>query len=246
MGHRRETRARRERGSGYTRRVTADQLGLAAYDLSRVGLFPLPNVVLFPEQNLSLHVFEPRYRKLVSDVLEQGLPLAVPRLEPGFDADYYGAPPLFPICGVGQITEYSRLPDGRYNIVVLGLGRARIVEELRSEPYRVARIEPVADRATSDALTAELLRTKLLELFRRAAPHLPGAGKELESRLRTADTPARCADVLAGALIEDADERQRLLEELDPSRRLTSLIAFVHELASRLPGARGPAPDHLN
>ena len=226
--------------------MTVDQPGLAAYDLSRVGLFPLPNLVLFPEQTLSLHVFEPRYRKLVSDVLEQGMPLAVPRLEPGFDADYYGAPPLFSICGVGQITEYARLPDGRFNIVVLGLGRGRIVEELRSEPYRVARIVAVADRASGSSLTAELLRTKLLELFRRVAVHLPGSAKELESRLRDADTPARCADVLAGALIEDADERQKLLEELDPSRRLTSLIAFVHELASRLPGAPGTAPEHLN
>ena len=231
---------------GILRHVTVDQPGLAAYDLSRVGLFPLPNVVLFPEQSLSLHVFEPRYRKLVSDVIEQGMPLAVPRLEPGFDADYYGAPPLYSICGVGQITEYARLPDGRYNIVVLGLGRGRIIEELRSEPYRVARIEPVVDRQQGDALTAELLRTKLLELFRRAARHLPGSVKELESRLREASTPASCADVLAGALVEDADERQKLLEELDPSRRLTSLIAFVHELASRLPGAPVPAPEHLN
>lgn len=227
--------------------MSIDQPGLAAYDLSRVGLFPLPNVVLFPDQSLSLHVFEPRYRKLVSDVLEQGKPLAVPRLEPGFDADYYGAPPLFSICGVGQITEYARLPDGRYNIVVLGLGRGRIVEELRSEPYRVARIEAVAERPRQgDGLTAELLRNKLLELFRRTARHLPDSVKELESRLREAASPGRCADVLAGALVEDADERQRLLEELDPSRRLTSLIAFVHELASRLPGAPAPAPEHLN
>jgi uncharacterized protein len=226
--------------------VIAEQPGLAAYDLSRVGLFPLPNVVLFPEQSLSLHVFEPRYRKLVSDVLEQGLPLAVPRLKPGFDADYYGAPPLFSICGIGQITEYARLPDGRCNIVVLGLGRGRIVEELRSEPYRVARIDPVADRVPSDALTAELLRTKLLELFRQAATHLSGPARELESRLRDADDAARCADVLAGALLEDADERQLLLEELDPSRRLTSLIAHVHELASRLRGARAPGSERLN
>lgn len=226
--------------------MTVDQPGLAAHDLSRVGLFPLPNVVLFPEQSLSLHVFEPRYRKLVSDVLEQGLLLAVPRLKPGFDANYYGAPPVFSLCGVGQITEYSRLPDGRYNIVVLGLGRGRILEEQRSEPYRMARITPVDDVPLSDTLTLEMLRTELLKLFRRVAPQLPGPAKELEIRLREAGDAARCADVLAGALLEDADERQALLEELDPSRRLTSLIAHTHQLASRFGGAEGAPSQRAN
>ena len=228
------------------RHVTVEQPGLSAYDLSRVGLFPLPNVVLFPEQHLSLHVFEPRYRKLVSDVLEQGVPLAVPRLEPGFDANYYGAPPLLPICGVGRIIESARLPDGRYNIVVLGLGRGRIIEELRSEPYRIARIAPVDDLPLGDAVTGEMLRTELIKLFRRAAVHLSEPTRDIESRLREASDPGRCADVLAGALIEDADERQALLEELDPSRRLTSLIAFVHALASYAQGTRASAPDQLN
>jgi len=226
--------------------VTVDRPGLSAHDLSQVGLFPLPNVVLFPGQNLSLHVFEPRYRKLVRDVLERELLLAVPRLTPGFDVDYYGAPPVFPLCGVGQIIEYARLPDGRYNIVVLGLGRGRILEEIRSEPYRLARIAQVSDRPTPDPVTAETLRAKLLELFRRALPHLSSHAKDLEARLRDASDPARCADVLAGGLIEDADERQALLEELDPSRRLTTLIAHVYQLASRVPGAPPPEPQRLN
>jgi uncharacterized protein len=226
--------------------VSVDRPDLAAYDLSRVGLFPLPNVVLFPGQNLSLHVFEPRYRKLVRDVLERQQLLAVPRLEPGFDADYYGAPPVFALCGVGQIIEYARLPDGRYNIVVLGLGRGRILEEVRSEPYRLARIAPVSDQAPSDPLTAEMLRAKLIELFRRALPHLPSHATELESRLRDAGDPARCADVLASGLIEDADERQALLEDLDPSRRLTTLIAHVYQLSTRFPGAQPPEPQRLN
>lgn len=228
------------------RHVTVDQPGLAAHDLSRVGLFPLPNVVLFPGQRLSLHVFEPRYRKLVADVLEHGSTLAVPRLMPGYDANYYGAPPLFPICGVGQIIESVRLADGRYNVVVLGLGRGRIAEEVRSEPYRVARITEVHDLPAGDPLTLEMLRAELLKLFRRAAPHLAESPEQLESRMREASDAGRCADVLAGDLLEDADERQALLEELDPSRRLSSLIAFVHELASRAPGASPPPSAHLN
>jgi Lon protease-like protein len=213
---------------------------------SNVGLFPLPNVVLFPAQHLSLHVFEPRYRKLVSDVIEKGSQLAVPRLEPGYDAGYYGAPPVFQTCGVGHIVEYSRLPDGRFNIVVLGLGRARIIEELRSEPYRVARVQAMSDRAHSQPMVAETLRTELLKLVRRTAPHWSGPAKELEARMRDAANAGECADILAGTLIEDPDERQALLEELDPTRRLTTLIAHLHLANSKLPGREVVAPQRMN
>lgn len=226
--------------------MTDPKLGLEPNEISKVGLFPLPNVVLFPAQQLSLHVFEPRYRKLVSDVIEQGARLAVPRLEPGYDSDYYGAPPVFPVCGIGRITEYFRLPDGRYNIMVLGLGRARILEELRSEPYRVARVLALRDQLPESPLVAEALRAELSKLLRRTAPHLAGPAKDLEDRLRNAASAGECADILAGTLIEDPDERQSLLEEADPTQRLTTLIAHVHQLGSRLPGFEAPAPQLLN
>ncbi len=203
-------------------------------------------MVLFPAQLLSLHVFEPRYRKLVSDVIEQGTSLCVPRLKPGFDADYYGAPPVFETCGIGHITEFARLPDGRFNIVVLGLGRVRLIEELRSEPYRVARVQAASDWTPSAPMVAETLRTELLKLLRRTAPHLAGPAKDLESRLRGASGAGECADILAGSLIEDPDERQALLEELDPCRRLTTLIAHVHLLGSRLPGMEAAESRRLN
>ncbi len=235
-----------KRCAEYSSEVNASKHRLAEHDLSRIGLFPLPNVVLFPFQSLSLHVFEPRYRRLVSDVIQHGSVLAVPRLKPGFDAEYYGAPPLFETCGVGQITEYARLPDGRFNIVVQGLGRVRLVEELRSEPYRVARAEAALDLQPPTPQVAQTLRAELLRLVRRAVPHLSGPAKDLEPRLRAATDAAECADALAGTLIEDADERQALLEELDPYRRLTSLIAHVHRLGTRLSGADAAALERLN
>jgi uncharacterized protein len=235
-----------KRPSEYSADVTPPNTARAQHDLSRLGLFPLPNVVLFPSQLLSLHVFEPRYRRLVSDVIEQNLILGVPRLRPGFDTEYYGAPPLFEICGVGQITEYTRLPDGRFNVVVQGLGRVRLLEELRSEPYRVARAEVAADREPTSTMVAEMLRTELLKLLRRVAPSLSGPAKNLESRLRTVSDPGECADVLAGTLVEDPDERQALLEELDPSRRMTWLIAHVHALGSRLAGVTADSAKQLN
>jgi Lon protease-like protein len=219
---------------------------LAQHDLSRIGLFPLPNVVLFPAQSLSLHVFEPRYRRLVSDVIEHHSLLAIPRLKPGFDAEYYGAPPVFQTCGVGQVSEYTRLPDGRFNIVVQGLSRVRLLEELRSEPYRVARAEAAEDVDPPGRVVAESLRTELLKLLRRAAPHLLGPAKDLESRVRAASDAAESADIVAGTLVEDPDERQALLEELDPCRRLTWLVAHVHGLGVRLAGGSALTSERWN
>lgn len=226
--------------------MTAPKPWLEPHETTKIGLFPLPNVVLFPAQHLSLHVFEPRYRALVRDAIEHGGRLAVPRLRPGYDRQYHGAPPVYPICGVGHITEYSRLPDGRFNIVVLGLGRTRIVEELRSEPYRVARVQALSDRVTKAPVIAETLRAELLKLVRRTAPHLAGPAQDLERRLRRATDAGEGADILAGTLIESADERQELLEELDPSRRLTTLIAHVHQLGARLPGMQSAAAQRPN
>jgi Lon protease-like protein len=219
-------------------------------DLWRIGLFPLPNVVLFPAMLLTLHVFEPRYRRLVADAIENDLMLAVPRLRPGHDAEYYGAPPVFETCGVGRIAEHTRLPDGRYNIVVRGLSRVRLVEELRSQPYRMARAEPVLDREPETALMADAMRSELSKLVRRLLPHLSGPAKNLEARLRGAETPGAAADIVAGTLVEDPDARQTLLEELDPCGRMSWLIAHLHGLASRLSrnasGNASGSPERMN
>lgn len=95
-------------------------------------------------------------------------------------------------------------------------------------------------------MVLETLRTELLKLLRRVAPQLSGPAKELEARIRGAADAAECADIAAGTLIEDPDERQQLLEELDTSRRLTSLIAHVHQLGTRLGGAEAAAPSRMN
>jgi len=225
--------------------VTAPNDPLGGTDLWRIGLFPLPNVVLFPAQLLTLHVFEPRYRRLVSDAIENDLMLAVPRLRPGHDAEYYGAPPVFETCGVGKISEHRRLPDGRYNIVVQGSSRVRIVEELRSQPYRMARAEPVLD-LEPPTLMAEAMRSELSKLIRRMLPHLSGPAKNLEARLRSAGDAGSAADIVAGTLVEDPDARQALLEELDPCGRMGWLIAHLHGLVSRLSRTASGSPERMN
>ena len=96
-------------------------------------LFPLPTVVLFPNIFLPLHVFEPRYREMVADALAGDRMIGMVLLRPGWEHEYEGAPPVYPVGCSGVITHFERLSDGRYNIVLRGLARFRILREDRSK-----------------------------------------------------------------------------------------------------------------
>ena len=110
-----------------------------------IPLFPLPNVVLFPGVFLPLHIFEERYRALTRDALAGDRIIGMTLLRPGFEGDYDGRPPIYPVGCAGVISHSDRLPDGRYNIVLHGLSKFRIVEEMTDGEYRRARVER-ADR----------------------------------------------------------------------------------------------------
>ena len=94
-----------------------------------IPIFPLPNVVLFPNVFLPLHIFEPRYRAMVADALAGDRIIGMVLLQPGFEADYEGRPPVYPVGCAGVITHSEPLPDGRFNIVLRGLEKFRITGE---------------------------------------------------------------------------------------------------------------------
>src|SRR5437763_1806384 len=103
-------------------------------------LFPLPNLVFFPETRLPLHVFEPRYRQLVTDVVATNKIFGIVLLRPGWESNYFGAPPIYTTGTLGQIEQAVPLEDGRFNILVRGQVRFRIVDEVLEVPYRSARV----------------------------------------------------------------------------------------------------------
>src|SRR6187549_2355854 len=112
---------------------------------STIPIFPLPNVVLFPNVFLPLHIFEPRYRAMVADALRGDRIIGMTLLQPGFEADYDGRPAVYPLGCAGLITHSETLPDGRFNIVLRGLEKFRIVGEDESRSYRLAHIEAIAE-----------------------------------------------------------------------------------------------------
>src|SRR5437763_13593816 len=109
-------------------------------------LFPLPNVVLFPNVFLPLHIFEPRYREMVADAVDADRMIGMVLLRPGWDRDYEGRPPIYPIGCSGVITHVERLPDGRYNMVLRGVARFRVLADDHERSYRRGILGPLPDR----------------------------------------------------------------------------------------------------
>jgi uncharacterized protein len=126
-----------------------------------IPLFPLPNVVLFPLVPLPLHIFEPRYRKMVKDAMDGHRTIGMTLLRPGWESDYEGRPPLYETGCAGQIDRCEPVADGRYNILLRGVVRFRILEEHAGEPYRVAAVEPLSDEP-GDPEELEALRRRAL------------------------------------------------------------------------------------
>src|SRR5262249_21069160 len=109
-----------------------------------IRLFPLPEVVLLPGTLLPLHIFEPRYRAMVADSLEGDRLIGMAMLKPGWE-EGGDAPGIHEIGGAGEIVESEKLPAGRYNILLEGRFRYRVLHEQDgSAPYRIADVEEIA------------------------------------------------------------------------------------------------------
>src|SRR5438105_1414231 len=125
-------------------------------------LFPLPNLVLFPHVAQPLHIFEPRYRQLMADALADDRLIALALLRPGWEEAYNQRPPICPVVCLGRIHHEQHLPDGRYNLLLHGLARAHVREELKTDrPYRVARVDLLPDVPILVPATEQTLRQSL-------------------------------------------------------------------------------------
>lgn len=200
-----------------------DAIATVLANLERVRIFPLPSSVLIPGGHLPLHVFEPRYRKLVSDALASDRVVGIPLLQAGWEAAYAGRPPISPVMGVGIIRAEDRMPDGRYNILVEGILRARILEELPTdEPYRLVRAEPIPDEIPNESAAGLLEQVQIVrQLAVDLAAALPDqAGPSFAKACIREREPGRLADLAGAAVLIDIRERQEFLEEADVARRL--------------------------
>ena len=160
--------------------------------------------MLFPGVFLPLHIFEERYRALTRDALAGDRIIGMTLLRPGFEGDYDGRPPIYPVGCAGVISHSDRLPDGRYNIVLHGLSKFRIVEEMTDGEYRRARIEPLTE-ITDAPGRREIkdLRTRieglLLSALKATEVQIPGSLSDEDLDPRALPVPAVRAGRAAGA-----------------------------------------------
>ena len=198
-------------------------------------LFPLPNLVFFPETRLPLHVFEPRYRQLVSDVVSADKRFGIVLLRPGWESEYFGAPPVFACGTLATIEQAVALEDGRYNIVVRGDVRFRIVDEVSRVPYRTARV--VAEQETEPGVQqAYEQREWLADLSRQYLRYLPDQTAVPE--IETVNLDA-LANALIMSLNLDVEEKQKLLEMSDVVARAEEIGT---ELSNRIESLRFLSP----
>lgn len=146
-----------------------------------LGVFPLPQVVLFPHVHLPLHVFEPRYRALLEDALQHDGRFVVAALKPGWESDYHGCPDVHPYACAGRVLDHMALEDGCSDIIFRGERVVRIDEFVDRVPFRRAMISPHGpDDALGNGASGRERVEELRSLLDRACP---GARERLESCL---------------------------------------------------------------
>jgi Lon protease-like protein len=194
-------------------------------------LFPLPNLVLFPHAVQPLHIFEPRYRQLMEDALAGDRLMAMALLQPGWEEHYHDRPPIHPVVCLGHVGTEQRLPDGRFNLLLHGLSRARVLEEVPTDRlYRTARVKLLPDVAVEPH---GLDKTLCREVGEQVMDCYAGRGEALEQvqRLLAGGLPLGIlCDVFAFALPLDVDVKRSLLEEPDVARRARILVEKLRDL----------------
>jgi Lon protease-like protein len=133
-----------------------------------VPVFPLPDVVLFPHAVVPLRVFELRYRTMVRDALAGERLIALALLQPGWESEYHGSPAFHDLGCLARFEAVEWLPDGCYDLKLLGLSRVRLGALVREHPYRAVRVELLPEAPyTEDDPVVRSERRALRDLYRR-------------------------------------------------------------------------------
>ena len=205
-----------------------------------VRLFPLPNLVLFPHVAQPLHIFEPRYRQLMADALADDRLIAMALLQPGWEEDYHEHPPIHEFVCLGRIRQEEELEGGRFNLLLQGVIRARILEEVDTDTmYRMARVELCPDVPVASPSEEEALRGRLGESVLPFFTSHPPAMEQLRGLIASPLALGSLCDILCFALPLDSETKQRLLDEYDTERRVRLLLTSLE--GKTPPVAQGPA-----
>ena len=215
-----------------------------------IPVFPLHNVVLFPKVRLPLHIFEPRYRQIVKDaVVTHGL-IGVALLRGDWQKDYHGNPDIYPIGCIGKIVNITPFPDGRSNIVLLGLREYEVKEHICNlSSYRQAMVILRDEPEEMERISFSSLKDKILDLVRRIADY---DGSPLLNIFRdTSLDQEMWLNICSYFLDVPIMEKQSLLEAKSLEERATTLRNLLQfkvieqgTLLENIEEAGGKKPPH--
>lgn len=202
----------------------------------RLKVFPLPSAVLLPGGIMPLHIFEPRYKAMLQDALDSDGVFAMAQVVPGQEGALAGRPELDPMLCAGVVSVHETFEDGRSNLVLTGICRARIVSEWpQAKLYREVHAEALPDDAY-EGPEETALRSTVFDLMARIPNE---AGRKLAQVISGAQGGA-LADLVVGSLVADPERRFEVLNQLDVPSRLRAVTDDLTELIARLKPLKRP------
>lgn len=217
-----------------------------------IPLFPLAGCALLPHATVPLHVFEPRYREMVREALEDNGLIAMATFEgDDWKTDYEGKPPIKQHVCVGYIIRHERLFDGRYTILLQGVCRAKIRRELPHDPYRVALLEPTETDAPME-IDLDGHRQRIERLLRDPMLGQLASVSAIRNWMSQDVPTIALIDLSILALANNPGDRYAMLEQNDPERRADWLEHYLDQtrhtiqLANRFGPGKTEEGWHLN
>jgi Lon protease-like protein len=197
----------------------------------RLRIFPL-NTVLFPGASLNLHVFEPRYKRMISECLEGGESFGVVLIREGDEA---GDPNVQPhdIGTTAEIADVTPLDQGRYYISTVGRRRFKIERVIEREPFLLVAVTYLSEEATAPSAALDSLVEEIRDVFRdylRLLVEFSGIQTDVE----LPDDPIATSFLVGDALQVADSMKQRLLELSDTRERLGVELEFLKRLLPQL------------
>lgn len=191
-----------------------------------VRLFPLPNLVLFPHVVQALHIFEPRYCEMLTEALESDHLITMALLNSGWEHSYQGKPNLASTVCIGRIISHTPTDDGRHNILLAGIRRASIVQEINSGTlFRQAEVKILEDVIPKDfSERASEHRRALMNVFKSVIPQDAAQSKTFNDLLSQQLPLSILTDIIGYAANLPTPFKQKLLEEVNVQVRFELLM----------------------
>ncbi len=199
-------------------------------EIENIPIFPLPNVVFFPHTLLPLHIFEPRYKQMIADALQGDRQIGMALLHPGWESQSSQDAKVFSTGGLGLISEYKDLEEGKYDLLLSGRCRYKIIEFIQETPYRIARVKPLSEVMPNRLETTDM-STELALSFRELNEEgtYPDLGIDVLEEL---DFPTLLNSICSSLNLSVYD-KQQLLEMDSLKLRSTTILGILRRLLAR-------------